>query len=349
MTPLKTNVLLLGSTGFLGSTFLKLIGQDSDLKDRLHITVLCRNSAKRFTELQKFYSDLEVVECNLEDDAVIQDHAAKTDIVINAASSDHTLTATLRGLEKNSAANPNKPPMYLQVSGLGITSDNSHGEYVNIDDLPGYVDIDFSLDQVPQENTHLPQDKLIVEAGTRTKNPVRTAIVFPGWIYGVGEAIQQTTLPVRIWVDMFLRAGYAGTWGEGHSIMGNAHVKDVASALATVLKAMLDGKADEGAKGFYFAISRQRMVSNREIASKIGDILFEHGLAKKGGSRPYPPEIVEPLGFYGWSLLGANQMAHAHHLSRFGWKPAETKKVLLMESLREEVLVYLRQLGKIPA
>lgn len=140
--------------------------------------------------------------------------------------------------------------MYLQVSGLGITSDNSHGEYVNIDDLPGYVDIDFSLDQVPQENTHLPQDKLIVEAGTRTKNPVRTAIVFPGWIYGVGEAIQQTTLPVRIWVDMFLRAGYAGTWGEGHSIMGNAHVKDVASALATVLKAMLDGKADEGAKGF---------------------------------------------------------------------------------------------------
>jgi nucleoside-diphosphate-sugar epimerase len=140
--------------------------------------------------------------------------------------------------------------MYLQVSGLGVTSDNSHGEHVDVDDLTCYVDIDFSLDQVPQENTHLPQDKLIVEAGTRKENPVRTAIVFPGWIYGVGEGIQKTTLPIRIWIDMFLGAGYAGTWGEGHSIMGNAHVKDVATAVITVLKAMLEGKADEGANGF---------------------------------------------------------------------------------------------------
>jgi hypothetical protein len=42
-------------------------------------------------------------------------------------------------------------------------------------------------------------------------------------------------------------------------------------------------------------------------------------------------------------------MAHPHRLSKFGWKPTETKKLLLMESLREEVLVYLRELGKIPA
>jgi hypothetical protein len=51
----------------------------------------------------------------------------------------------------------------------------------------------------------------------------------------------------------------------------------------------------------------------------------------------------------GWSLLGANQMCHAHRLSKFGWKPTETKNLSLMESLREEVLVYLRETGKIPA
>jgi saccharopine dehydrogenase-like NADP-dependent oxidoreductase len=89
MTSSKTNVLLLGSTGFLGSTFLKLIGQDPELKDKLHITALCRNSAKRLPELQKFYHDIAAVEFNLDDDAVIQEYAAKTDFVVNAASSDH--------------------------------------------------------------------------------------------------------------------------------------------------------------------------------------------------------------------------------------------------------------------
>jgi nucleoside-diphosphate-sugar epimerase len=159
-------------------------------------------------------------------------------------------TATLKGLEKNSAANPGKPPIYIQCSGLGITSDNSHGEHVDIDDVPSYTDIGFSMNDLPPQNQHIDQDKLIVEAGTRKENPVRTMIVFPAWIFGVGEGIQKTTLPVRIWVDMFINVGYAGTWGEGHSRMPNIHVKDVASAIVTVLKAALNGKADEGAEGF---------------------------------------------------------------------------------------------------
>lgn len=74
--------------------------------------------------------------------------------------------------------------------------------------------------------------------------------------------------------------------------MGNAHVKDVARAVITVLKAALEGKADEGAEGYCesqrdlltkslgvlilflldFAVSKQRMCSNREIAAKIGDV-----------------------------------------------------------------------------
>lgn len=270
MTSPKLKLFFLGATGFLGSTFLQLIGQDPELKDKFHITALCRNSQKRLPELQRLYPDLEVVEGTLESDALIQEHVLKADIVINTASSDHIesvkclffsnsrhksdlsryYTATLKGLEKNSAANPNKPPIYIQTSGLGITSDNSHGEYVDIDDIPSYTDIGLSLDDPPAQNTHLPQDKLIVAAGTRKENPVRTAIVFPAWMFGVGDGVQKVTLPVRIWVDMFLQAGYAGTWGEGYSRMGHAHVKDVATAIITVLKAMLEGKADEGAEGF---------------------------------------------------------------------------------------------------
>lgn len=89
MSSAKPNLLFLGATGFLGSQFLLLIGKDPELKDRFHITALCRNSQARLPELQKLYADLEVVECTLESDAIIQEQVAKADIVLNTASSDH--------------------------------------------------------------------------------------------------------------------------------------------------------------------------------------------------------------------------------------------------------------------
>jgi nucleoside-diphosphate-sugar epimerase len=85
----KSNLVFFGATGFLGSTFLMLLGQDPELKDRFHITALCRNSQQRLPQLQKFYPDLSVVECTLESDSLIQDQCAKADIVINTASSDN--------------------------------------------------------------------------------------------------------------------------------------------------------------------------------------------------------------------------------------------------------------------
>lgn len=77
--------------------------------------------------------------------------------------------------------------MYINISGLGITSDNARGEHVDLADIPEYTDIGLKLDDCPPTNPHLDSDKAIVSAGTRTENPVRTIIVFPGWIYGIGE------------------------------------------------------------------------------------------------------------------------------------------------------------------
>jgi hypothetical protein len=62
-----------------------------------------------------------------------------------------------------------------------------------------------------------------------------------------------------------------------------------------------------------------------------------------------PDEIVEPLGHCtciplanrfiliirldGWSLLGSNMFAKADRLVNMGWKPVESDKTSLMESL----------------
>ncbi|KAL0575216.1 hypothetical protein V5O48_006755 [Marasmius crinis-equi] len=354
----RRTIFFLGATGFLGSEVLILLANEFP---NFHIRALVRGPVQeKEDQLKAVYNDLSVVEGTLEDAGVIEDEVAKADFVINCASSDHwpSVKATLTGLEKNSAGNPSKPPLYIHVSGLGITSDNCKGEHVELKNIPCYTDIEFKLEDCPPYNTHLESDKPIVQAGTRTQNPVRTIIVFPGWIYGIGRGIQKTTLPIRNFITMAKTAGHAGTWGKGYNRMNNIHVRDCANAVFLVFKAALEGKADEGAEGLCncfifvvnafahylpdFAVSDEPRVTNEAIAAKVGDVMHAKGLIKEPGSRPLPDEIVEPLGFYGWSLLGGNQITRPGKLFKLGWEPTETKKLSLMDSITDEIELALK-------
>lgn len=63
-------------------------------------------------------------------------------------------------------------------------------------------------------------------------------------------AVQKTTLWLRIFLDYAKKVSYAGTWGAGLNGQNTIHVQDMADVVLFVLRAALDGKADEGAKGF---------------------------------------------------------------------------------------------------
>ncbi|KAF8996808.1 hypothetical protein BDQ17DRAFT_1310135 [Cyathus striatus] len=339
----SNTLFLLGATGFLGSQFLIHLSK-SDLT-KFHIRALLRAPIeKKEAQIKAIYPNLSVVEGTLEDDAIIQEEASKADYVINCASSDHhtSVVSTLAGLEKRSKAKPGNPPIYIHISGQGIVSDNSRGEFVELEKVPKYSDVGLDLDQCPSINMHLESDKLIVEYGTRKETPIRTLIVNPAWIYGVGEGVQKTTMPVRIFLDMFKKAGHAGTWGPGFSRMGNIHVKDCADAILVVFKAALEGKADEGKEGIYFVSSDQPMLFNNQITGKMGDVMFSKGLIPVGGTRPLPNEVVDPLGHYGWSLMGSNLIGIPHRLKKFGWEAKESQKITVLESLPDEIEAALK-------
>ncbi|KAJ8082848.1 hypothetical protein PM082_008705 [Marasmius tenuissimus] len=348
MSRTKSNrtIFFLGATGFLGSEVLISLARDLP---NFHVRALVRAPVKdREAQLKAIYSDLSVVEGTLEDAVIIEKEVVKADFIINCASSDHLpcVRAILRGSEKNSANNAGRPPLYIHVSGLGVTSDNCRGEHVALEHIHPYTDVGFTLDDCPPHNTHLESDKPIVQAGTRRKNPIRTIILFPGWIYGIGRGIQKSTLPVRHYIELAKTAGHAGTWGKGHNRMNNIHVRDCADAVVVVFKAALDGKADEGAEGLYFAVSNEPMVTNGEIVAKIGDAMHAKGFIKEPGSRPLPDKLVDPLGFYCWSLMAGNHIARPQRLFKLGWEPTETKKTSLMNSLGDEIELALRNGAK---
>ncbi|KAI0059217.1 NAD(P)-binding protein [Artomyces pyxidatus] len=328
---LPPTIFFLGATGYLGSEFLALLAHEYP---QLPVVALVRSpTPARVAALQAIHPAVRVVEGTLADDDVIQREAQVADIVINAASSDHwpSVRSTLSGLEKNSAASPGRKPLYIHVSGTGILGDNARGE--RVDYVREYSDIGLDLRNCPPTNTHLECDIPIVEAGTRTENPIRTIIVFPSQIYGIGQGMQKTTLWLRIFLDLAIQVGYSGTWGPGHNSMNNIHVKDVASALLHVLRAALQGTADEGTEGLYFASSLEPKVPYHDWTKIMGDYLFAKGIVKQGDTQPMPPRIVDPLGHYGWSLLGSNQFSKSDRLLRVGWAPVYSAKESLVESL----------------
>ncbi|KAJ3554438.1 hypothetical protein NM688_g3112 [Phlebia brevispora] len=326
----KPTIFLLGATGYLGSEFLKLLARD--YPDYPVIALIRNATAERRARLNEIHPNITVEEGALDDANAIIDQVLKADIVINSASSDHwpSVKATLEGLEKSSATRPGNPPLYIHVSGCGILSDNARGEHNP--NLKIWSDIGLDLKDCDPINTHLESDIPIVAAGTRKENPVRTIIIYPGQIYGVGTGVQKTTLWLRFFLDYAKKLGYAGTWGPGRNVQNTIHVLDCADILLFIFKAALEGKAAEGAEGLYFAVTDTTM-SYGEWAEKMGDYLYSKGLIKEPGCKPMPPEVVEPLGHYGWSLFGGSLVGKADHLTQMGWKPVYSNKESLLETL----------------
>ncbi|PSS05532.1 hypothetical protein PHLCEN_2v3734 [Hermanssonia centrifuga] len=124
----KPTIFILGATGYLGSEFLMLLARDFP---DYPVTALVRGSIpEKIARLHEIHPSIAIVEGTLDDAPIIVEQVVKADITINSASSDHwpSVKATLDGLEKNSAKNPGKPPLYIHVSGCGIISDNARGE-----------------------------------------------------------------------------------------------------------------------------------------------------------------------------------------------------------------------------
>ncbi|KAF9476477.1 NAD(P)-binding protein [Pholiota conissans] len=337
MSDRDNTIFLLGATGFIGSQFLARLARTSH---KFHVIALLRNiTDEKTAKIKEFYPDIEFVEGTLTDKDIIVAQVARAKYVMNFASSDHPVSVQniLTGLESQSAANPGNPPLYLHTSGLCIVGDNARGEPVDEAKIPRYNDTTFTVDSVPVDNCHVNCDSLIIEAGTRKESPVRTIIMFPAWVYGLGEGYRKSSGGVRLFLEANKIAGYSGTWGPGANSFAFVHIKDLADGMIRIFEAALEGKADEGAQGYYFLASDHPHVTWKEYTAQIGDMLHKRGIYPEGGSKPYPTAVTDLFGEFGWKLLGGNHRVTAERLKKLGWEATESKKVSLLESLPEEV------------
>ncbi|KAF9060360.1 hypothetical protein BDP27DRAFT_1430202 [Rhodocollybia butyracea] len=264
------SIFLLGATGYVGGQVLLSLAAEFP---SLPVRALARNlSPSKVTHLKSLHPNLEVIQGSLDDISVIEAEAEKTDVVINVAAAEHmgSVNATLRGL-KVRATSSLPAPIYIHMAGTSLISYTSSGEFIAPKHI--WTGTEFTDTLMSTEfDGHLFKDpcEAIVQAN-KTSPSVRTMILLPGFIYGIGPGIQKVTLPLRLYLSLASQAGHVGTIGPGRNVVGCIHIKDVANAVSAVLDGALKGKSiGEGSNGFYPVVSKY-MTSMLSVCEIIGD------------------------------------------------------------------------------
>ncbi|EIW83617.1 NAD(P)-binding protein [Coniophora puteana RWD-64-598 SS2] len=340
----KPTIFWLGATGYVGSEALLILNDYLPRPHSHHIVALVRNvTPHRESALTRLYSDIEIVEGTADDVETIQKTSERADVVINTCDSLHppSVKAILAGLTTRAEVNAGAPaPIYVHVSGVSIISDRCNGDFV--EEPTEWTDNNLDV-HAKCVGAYVKSGKRlshIAEASMRSEHPICTFVLNPALIYGIGAGIQFTTFWVRDWIERSKAAGYSGTFGEGANALSHIHVHDVVTALLIVLRAALDGKVQGGKDSNYFVgVSG---TEQRAWAKVIGDCLYNKGLIKEAGCRPWPEAVTGPKDSLWWWAYAGNQIVRPDRLYALGWEPTETKKQGPIDSLPEAMEIALQ-------
>lgn len=159
-------------------------------------------------------------------------------------------------LIKGIALGSNKNAALIHISGTGILTDMSTGPgnlapKVYHDMAPADVQEIMSFDE-----SHIHQDVESAIVSAAAQQGVKTAIISPPMIHGVGKGpIKRRSIQVPILIDSILKRGKAFQVLEGKNIWNSIHIDDVATAVIVLMEEALKGSESKAAwlpEGYYF-------------------------------------------------------------------------------------------------
>ncbi|KAK5127897.1 hypothetical protein LTR85_005014 [Meristemomyces frigidus] len=347
-----TKIFATGATGYIGGDALYAIVNAHPDYD---ITCLVRNSDKGALVV-KDYPKIKLVYGDLDSTELLEEEAKKADIVCHFAHADHKASATsiAKGLAAHEAA---RPGFFIHTSGTGILlfEDIKSGTYGEASDKV-YDDLEHVSEVVslPDDAPHRNVDKIVLEAGTKYSDRVRTAIVCPPAIYGPGRGcakVRSHQIPQL--ARSTLELGYGFKVGEGKTRWGVVNVHDLSNLyLKLVEEAAAGGTTAEwpgkpavwGAEGYYFCESGEIVWG--EVSQWIATEAHKQGLIETDEVRSLSKEEADKLTPWGSALWGANSRARAKRAREvLKWEP---KAPSLREVIKPTLELEVKSLGLEP-
>ncbi|CAF2420325.1 unnamed protein product [Rotaria sp. Silwood2] len=344
MSSTKINIFLTGATGYIGGSILTALLQHPRASN-FNITSLIRGDNERIKKL----SSLNVTPVIGSNDSfeIIEKAASESHVVIHTSNSADDFPSTkaiISGLNKRTKET-GKPAIYIHTSGTGVLVEDVRGKAgsdtvysdLNPDQINGLAD----------EQPHRNIDLFIINSADA--NPLlKAVIVLPPLIYGIGTGpFNRTSVQLPALIRAALKRHKAEMIGSGQATWNNVHIADLSDAYIIILDQLLaaygsDAKHDvqpspyltTGREGYYFAENGKH--TWRQLAEKIGEVLYKKGIAKSTDVTSFPDDEVESSiwGKYSWYLVGSQSNSKAERVRKLGWKPHRPS---IFDSVEEQV------------
>ncbi|KAF2679183.1 NAD dependent epimerase/dehydratase family protein [Lentithecium fluviatile CBS 122367] len=281
MSAQKTNVLIVGATGYIGGSIL------TELLQSPEVSALCISALIRRPEQAAKLEALGVKPVlfeGLDDLEACKNAASENDVVINAASASHdrSATALIKGLALRQTTTSN-PTYMVHTSGTSILGDRPYTGA----SLKDKIWSDVHSDVYNMETTHPERyaqrvtDIAVVETGLKTG--VRTYIVVPPTIYGKGTG-PFATLSQQIpnLARLARKRGHAVVIEKGEGVWNHVHISDLSRYYLHLFRAVMQQPEwlPSGPRGIFFVESGEH--TWMQVSQGIADAMFKRGLVGTG-------------------------------------------------------------------
>lgn len=234
---------------------------------------------------------------SLDDEEVLAREASEADGVVNAANADHlpSLQVMLGAMERSG-----KP--LVHTSGSSVIGDDARGnrlsEAIFDEDTPFVVE--------PTKQARHELNGMVLAAAARG---VRTAVICPTLIYGVGKGLNPNSIQIPFLVEQARAHGVVRVVGHGLNRWSTVHIDDLTDLYLLALE-----KAPAGA--FYFAENGEASFAaiGEAIAARLGMGYFE-SVAAEEAAKAWGPARA-------YYTYGSNSRVLARRARReLGWTP----------------------------
>lgn len=283
------NIFLTGASGYIGGNIAaQLIAEGHEVRG------LVRDHVK--ADLLRARG-IEPVLGSLEDEDILAREARAANGVVNTANADH-----LRSVEVLIDALEGSGKPLIHTSGSSVIGDDARGDALS----DAVFDEDTPFVVAPAKRARHALNETVLAAAARD---VRTVIICPTLIYGVGRGLNPNSIQVPFLVDQARVDGVVRVVGHGLNRWSTVHVDDLTDLYMLALD-----KAPAGA--FYFAENGEASFAaiGSAIAARLGldgvePLAAEEAAQAWGAARAY-------------FTYGSNSRVFARRARReLGWSP----------------------------
>ncbi|KAK2596020.1 hypothetical protein N8I77_013531 [Diaporthe amygdali] len=320
-------VFLTGATGYIGGDVLASIARQFPSAS---ITALVRDTARAKPIADK-YPHVQLQQGDLDSADLIEATVKETDVIINTANGKHigVVHSIANGIRKSQRTSP---ICWIQISGASVlsTPDIIHKRFGEAfshkyNDYEQVSEIISLIQSAPTRAVDQAMLSIARELGSR----VRTAIIFPPIIYGLGRGLgNANSQQIPGLCKVAIEKKTAVYVGQGEATWGNVHVEDLSNLITKIVGKGQDKESDPelwNERGLYFvqtgeiswkriaefvsqtAQKAQIQASPKSISAQEADTTFAHGSVLFGTNAVCVPERAKKLLGYSASQHGLEQ------------------------------------------